>query len=82
MRQDRSMWRQLLASTDQTGRTYVTVAVVLFAAAVVSFLIGIIQSVTGHAAGTLPFWLGTMACAAVAGGLIYAASRRGDTFGR
>jgi type III secretory pathway component EscS len=76
------MWRQLLASTDQTGRTYVTVAVILFAAAVASFLIGVVQALTGHAAGTLPFWIGTMICAACAGGLIYAASRRGDTFGR
>jgi hypothetical protein len=74
------MWRQFLASTDQTGRTYLTVAVILFACAVLSFIVGLIEVFSGHAASTLPFWLGTMACAAIAGGLVYAASRRGDTF--
>jgi hypothetical protein len=74
------MWRQLLKSTDQTGRTYVTVAGILLVLAVLSFLTGIVEVLTGHAGTTLPFWLATMVCAAIAGGLVYAASRRGDTF--
>ena len=45
--------------------------------AVVSFIVGIAQAVSGHAAATLPFWLATMGSAVVAGVLVYLASRRG-----
>lgn len=72
------MWRHLLQYTDTTGRAMVGLAAVLLVVAVVSFVVGILQAVSGHAAGTLPFWITTMASAVVAGVLVYLASRRGD----
>lgn len=71
------MWRQLLEYTDTAGRAMVGFAGVLLVAAVVSFVVGIAQAVSGQAAATLPYWLTTMACAVVAGVLVYLASRRG-----
>ena len=71
------MWRQLLEYTDTAGRAMVGFAAVLLVVAVVSFIVGIAQAVSGHAAGTLPFWLTTMGCAVVAVVLVYLASRRG-----
>jgi len=71
------MWRQLLEYTDTAGRAMVGFAGVLLVAAVVSFVVGIAQAVSGNAAATLPYWLTTMACAVVAGVLVYLASRRG-----
>ena len=71
------MWRQLLQYTDTAGRAMVGFAAVLLVVAVVSFVVGIAQAVSGHVAGTLPFWLTTMGCAVVAGVLVYLASRRG-----
>lgn len=71
------MWRQLLQYTDTAGRAMVGFAAVLLVVAVVSFVVGVAQAVSGHAAGTLPFWLATMGCAVVAGILVYLASRRG-----
>jgi hypothetical protein len=76
------MWRQLLASTDQVGKAFLVVAGMLLATSVTLFATGIVQAATGRASGTLPFWLGTMGCAALAGALVYAASRRGATPGR
>ncbi|MFF1634510.1 hypothetical protein [Leifsonia sp. NPDC058248] len=72
------MWRQLLEYTDTIGRAMVGVAGVLLVVAVLSFVAGIVQASTGHAAATLPFWLTTMGCAIIAGILVYLASRRGD----
>jgi hypothetical protein len=71
-------WRDLQENTDQTGRNYVTAALVLFAVGVLAFIAGILVVVSGHIAVTLPFWFGMMACAGAALGLIYAASRRGN----
>jgi len=71
------MWRQLLEYTDTAGRAMVGFAGVLLVAAVVSFVVGIAQAVSGQAAATLPYWLTTMGCAVVAGVLVYLASRRG-----
>ena len=71
------MWRQLLEYTDTAGRAMVGFAGVLLVAAVVSFVVGIAQAVSGQAAATLPYWLATMGCAVVAGVLVYLASRRG-----
>jgi type III secretory pathway component EscS len=71
------MWRQLLEYTDTAGRAMVGFAAVLLVVAVVSFIVGIAQAASGHAAGTLPFWLTTMGCAVVAVVLVYLASRRG-----
>lgn len=71
-------WRDLLANTDRTGRNYVTAALVLFAVGVLSFVVGIVEVITGHVAITLPFWFGMMGCAIAALLLIYFAGRRGD----
>jgi len=71
------MWRQLLEYTDTVGRALVGFAAVLLVVAVVSFVVGIAQAVSGHAAATLPYWLTTMGSAVVAGVLVYLASRRG-----
>ncbi|WP_374009658.1 hypothetical protein [Leifsonia sp. LS-T14] len=71
------MWRQLLEYTDTAGRAMVGCAAVLLVVAVVSFIVGIAQAASGHAAATLPYWLTTMGCAAVAVLLVYLASRRG-----
>ncbi|MGO4534656.1 hypothetical protein [Leifsonia sp. 2MCAF36] len=71
------MWRQLLEYTDTAGRAMVGFAGVLLVAAVVSFIVGIAQAASGHAAGTLPYWAATMGCAVLAGVLVYLASRRG-----
>ena len=71
------MWRQLLQYTDTAGRAMLGFGAVLLVVAVVSFVVGVAQAVSGHAAGTLPFWLATMGCAVVAGILVYLASRRG-----
>ena len=71
------MWRQLLEYTDTAGRAMVGFAGVLLVAAMVSFVVGIAQAVSGQAAATLPYWLTTMGCAVVAGVLVYLASRRG-----
>jgi|GEM_PF-723483 len=75
--EDGSMWRQLLEYTDTAGRAMVGVAGVLLVAAVVIFVGGIVQVVSGHAAVTLIYWLTTMGAAVVAGVLVYLASRRG-----
>lgn len=72
------MWRQLLEYTDTVGRALVGFAAVLLVVAVVSFVVGIAQAVSGHAAATLPYWLTTMGSAVVAGVLVYLASRRGN----
>lgn len=72
------MWRQLLEHTDQVGRAMVGIAGALLAAAVLSFIYGIIRASTGYASTTLPFWIATMACAVLAGVLVYGASRRVD----
>jgi hypothetical protein len=72
------MWRQLLQYTDTVGRAMVGFAGVLLVVAVVSFVAGVVQAVTGHASVTLPYWLTTMGAAVVAGVLVYLASRRGD----
>jgi hypothetical protein len=72
------VWRQLLQYTDTVGRSMVGFAAVALVVAVVSFVVGIVQAVSGHAAGTLPFWMTTMGCAVLAGVLVYLASRRGD----
>ena len=71
------MWRQLLEYTDTVGRALVGFAAVLLVVAVVSFVVGIAQAVSGHAPATLPYWLTTMGSAVVAGVLVYLASRRG-----
>lgn len=71
------MWRQLLEYTDTVGRAMVGFAAVLLVVAVVSFIVGIVQAVSGHGAATLPFWLTTMGSAVVAGVLVFLASRRG-----
>jgi amino acid transporter len=71
------MWRQLLEYTDTVGRTMVGFAAVLLVAAVVSFAVGIAQAASGHASVTLPYWLTTMGCAALAVILVFLASRRG-----
>ena len=71
------MWRQLLEYTDTVGRAMVGFAAVLLVVAVVSFVVGIAQAASGHAAATLPFWLTTMGCAVLAVVLVYLASRRG-----
>ena len=72
------MWRQLLQYTDTTGRALVGFGAVLLVVAVVSFVVGIVQATSGHATGTLVYWVTTMGCAVVAGILVYLASRRGD----
>ncbi|WP_426625161.1 hypothetical protein ACPPVW_03550 [Leifsonia sp. McL0607] len=72
------MWRQLLEYTDTVGRSMLGFAAVALLVAVVSFVVGIVQAVSGNAAVTLPHWLTTMACAVLAGVLVYLASRRGD----
>ncbi|GAA1440231.1 hypothetical protein [Leifsonia poae] len=72
------MWRQLLEYTDTAGRAMVGVAAVLLVVAVLSFVAGVVQAATGHAAVTLPYWLTTMGGAVVAGVLVYLASRRAD----
>ncbi len=71
-------WREFLENTDQTGRNYVTAALILFAVGILSFITGIIVVISGHIAITLPFWFGMMICAGAALALIYAASRRGN----
>jgi amino acid transporter len=71
------MWRQLLEYTDNVGRAMVGFAGVALVVAIVSFVVGISQAVSGHAAGTLPYWLTTMGCAVIAGVLVFLASRRG-----
>jgi len=71
------MWRQLLEYTDTVGRAMVGCAAVLLVVAVVSFIVGIAQAASGHAASTLPYWLTTMGSAAVAVLLVFLASRRG-----
>lgn len=71
------MWRQLLEYTDTAGRAMVGFAGVALVVAVVSFVVGIVQAASGHAAATLPYWLTTMGCAVLAGVLVYLASRRG-----
>ena len=78
MREDGTMWRQLLEHTDQLGRTMVAIAGTLLAIAVVSFVYGVIRASTGFASTTLPFWITTMVCAVAAGALVYGASRRAD----
>ena len=78
VRDNRSVWRQLLQYTDTVGRSMVGFAAVALVVAVVSFVVGIAQAVSAHAAGTLPFWATTMGCAVLAGVLVYLASRRGD----
>jgi hypothetical protein len=72
------VWRNLLEYTDTAGRVMVGLAAVLLVVAVGSFLTGIVRAATGNAAGTLPFWLATMGCAAIAAVLVVLASRRGD----
>lgn len=72
------MWRQLLQYTDTVGRAMLGFAGVALVAAVVAFVVGVVQAVTGNAAVTLPFWMTTMGCAVLAGILVYLASRRGD----
>jgi putative solute:sodium symporter small subunit len=72
------MWRQLLEYTDTAGRAMVGFAAVLLVVAVVSFVVGIVQALSGNAAVTLPFWLTTMGSAVVAGVLVFLASRRAD----
>jgi hypothetical protein len=54
MRDDGCMWRHLLEYTDSIGRATVGVAVALLVVAVGSFILGIVQATTGHAAATLP----------------------------
>ena len=76
------MWRQLLEYTDTVGRAMVGAAGVLLVVAVLSFVVGVVQAVGGHAAATLPFWLATMGCAVVAGVLVYLAEPAGATFRR
>lgn len=78
MRDNGCMWRHLLEYTDSTGRAMVGIAVALLVVAVGSFLVGIVQATTGHAASTLPFWITTMGSAVIAGVLVYLASRRAD----
>ncbi|MFP3466312.1 hypothetical protein [Leifsonia sp. SIMBA_070] len=71
------MWRQLLEYTDTAGRVMLGLAGVVLVVAVVSFVVGVAQAVSGNAAVTLPYWMTTMGCAVVAGILVYLASRRG-----
>ena len=71
------MWRQLHQYTDTAGRAMLGFGAVLLVVAVVSFVVGVVQAVSGHAAATLPYWLTTMGCAVLAGVLVYLASRRG-----
>lgn len=71
------MWRHLLEYTDSIGRAMVGFAGVALVVAIVSFVVGIAQAVSGHGASTLPYWLTTMACAVIAGVLVFLASRRG-----
>ncbi len=72
------MWRELLKHTDQVGRAMVGIAGALLGVAVVSFVYGIVRASIGYASTTLPFWIATLACAVLAGVLVYGASRRVD----
>ena len=70
------MWRHLLEFTDSTGRVMVGFAGVALTAALVIFVLGLVQAFSGNASATLPYWLWTMLCAFLGGLFVFLASRR------
>lgn len=76
VRDNGTMWRNLLEFTDNTGRVMVGCAGVALMSALVIFVTGVVEAFSGNAATTLPYWLWTMGCAFLGGLLVFFASRR------